>query len=242
MSEELREMIDRDDPSACGPMSKAAAAEDEDDGLHDRPDEMPAGAALRPCREPSVEALTGLLQRVARQDEAAFGELYDATVGRVHGMALRILSNPQAAEEATEDAYFQIWRQAPRFDPTRGRPLAWMLTIVRSRALDQLRRADDALLHPDPAGLLAPESDPAAEPAALTIEHEARTGLHQALYLLDPVPRQMIALAFFRGLTHEELAAHAGLPLGTVKSHIRRALGVLRQALEAHPATTRSET
>ena len=82
MFEELREMIDRDDPSACGPMSKAAAAEDEDDGLHDRPDEMPAGAALRSCREPSVEALTGLLQRVARQDEAAFGELYDATVVR----------------------------------------------------------------------------------------------------------------------------------------------------------------
>ena len=241
MFEEAREVIDSDDRSVHGPMSEAGAA-DGDDEPHDIPGEMPAGAALHPCREPSVEVLAGLLQRIARQDEAAFGELYDATVGRIHGMALRILRNPQAAEEATEDAFFQIWRQAPRFDPTRGRPLAWMLTIVRSRALDQLRRADDAILHPDPAGLVGPESGPAAEPAALVIELETRTTLHQALYQLDPVPRQMIALAFFRGLTHEELAAHAGLPIGTVKSHIRRALGVLRQALEAHPATTRSET
>lgn len=239
--EERCELIDGDGPSAHEAVSDETPA-DGDDAPAALQHELPAARTARLSCEPRLEALVGLLERVARQDEAALGELYDLTVGRIHGLALRILRDRQAAEEATEDAYFQIWRQAPRFDPARGRPLAWMLTIARSRALDQLRRVDAALPHPDPAELLAFEADPAAEPAAQAIARQTHQTLRRALALLDPTPRQLVALAFFRGLTHEELAAHAGLPLGTVKSHIRRALGVLRKALEAGAETNRSET
>ena len=176
-------------------------------------------------------ALSALLTRIAGGDEAALEALYDATSSRVHGLVLRILRNPAAAEEVTGDVFFQVWRQAPRFDPARGQPLAWILTIARSRALDQLRRDDPALLHPEPATLLDAEPHDEAGPQDLLGACQDNAVLHRALAALDPLPRQLIALVFFRGLTHEEVAAHAGLPLGTVKSHVRRALLNLRGAL-----------
>lgn len=192
--------------------------------------------------EPDAEALAALLGRIARQEEAALEALYEATVGRVHGLALRILRDPQAAEEVTEDVFFQVWRQAGRYDPARGRPLGWLLTLARSRALDQARRRDEAVCHPDPETLHGEEAGggfdscgahDARDPQDLLAATEAHRSLHRALAALEPVPRQMVALAFFRGLTHEEIAAQADLPLGTVKSHIRRALAALRGALAA---------
>jgi RNA polymerase sigma factor (sigma-70 family) len=190
--------------------------------------------------EPDAEALAALITRIARQDEGALGELYDATVGRVYGLALRILRDEQGAEEVAEEVFFQVWRQAGRYDAARGRPLGWLLNLARSRALDQLRRRDEALSHPDPTTLHAEEAGAELElfdgresrdPQDLLAATEARRGLHRALAALEPVPRQMVALAFFRGLTHEEIAACTELPLGTVKSHIRRALTALRAAL-----------
>ena len=97
--------------------------------------------------------LRALIARVAGHDEAALGELYDLTHGRVHGIALRITRRREVAEEVTEDAYWQVWRQALRFDPARGNAMAWLLTIARSRALDTLRRADPAEVHPEPETL-----------------------------------------------------------------------------------------
>jgi len=134
----------------------------------------------------------------------------------------------------TEDVYFQVWRQASRYDPARGRPLGWLLTLARSRALDQLRRRDEAVCHPEPETLHHEEPGgefDASDPLDLLAATRAHRSLHQALEALEPVPRQMVALAFFRGLSHEEIASHTALPLGTVKSHIRRALAVLRTAL-----------
>jgi RNA polymerase sigma-70 factor, ECF subfamily len=184
--------------------------------------------------EPTPEALTALLERIARQDEGALEALYEATAGRVYGMALRILRNAENAEEATEEVFFQVWRQAARFDPARGRPLGWLLTLARSRALDQLRRRDEAVSHPEPETLHPEEPEGEADsrdPQDLLAATRAYRSLHLALAALEPLPRQMVALAFFRGLTHEEIANHTALPLGTVKSHIRRALAVLRAAL-----------
>lgn len=190
--------------------------------------------------EPDAEALAALIARIARQDEDALGALYDATVGRVYGMALRILRDEQGAEEVAEEVFFQVWRQAGRYDPARGRPLGWLLNLARSRALDQVRRRDPALSHPDPTTLHGEEAGgevdifdgrEARDPQDLLAATEAHRGLHRALATLEPVPRQMVALAFFRGLTHEEIAASTDLPLGTVKSHIRRALTALRAAL-----------
>jgi RNA polymerase sigma-70 factor, ECF subfamily len=190
--------------------------------------------------EPDAGALAALIARIARQDEHALAELYDATVSRVYGMALRILRDEQGAEEVAEDVFFQVWRQAGRYDPARGRPLGWLLNLARSRALDQLRRRDEALSHPDPTSLHGEEAGgdldifdgrETRDPQDLLAATEAHRSLHLALAALEPLPRQMIALAFFRGLTHEEIAGHTALPLGTVKSHIRRALAVLRAAL-----------
>jgi len=195
------------------------------------PTRAPASARTR--AEPEAAALAALLGRVGGGDEDAFAELYDATVGHVHGMALRILRETRSAEEVTEDAFFQVWREARRFDPARGRPLAWILTIARSRALDHLRRRDPAQSHPDPDSLLDAEPAAAGGPQDLLAASRDSGHVHQALAALDPVPRQMIALAFFRGYTHEEIAVHADLPIGTVKSHIRRALAALRGMLAA---------
>lgn len=192
-----------------------------------------AGAPPGPSAEPDAgEArLRALIARVAGQDEAALGELYDLTHGRVHGIALRITRRREVAEEVTEDAYWQVWRQALRFDPARGNALAWLLTIARSRALDTLRRADPAEMHPEPQTLAETALAPDGDPQDLLAATQRDRALHAALATLDALPRQLLALAFFRGLTHEEIAAQTALPLGTVKSHIRRALAALKGAL-----------
>jgi RNA polymerase sigma-70 factor (ECF subfamily) len=106
-----------------------------------------------------------------------------------------------------------------------------LLTLARSRALDHLRRADPAQAHPEPETLIAETPADDTNPAELMSAAQSEQCLNAALQSLDAQPRQLIALAFYRGLTHEEIAAQTHLPLGTVKSHIRRALAVLRTHL-----------
>ena len=196
----------------------------------------PASAApVRGVHTPAPTAselqLQGWIAQVIRQDQTAFNALYEASVGRVYGLALRITRNAALAEEVGEDTFWQIWREAPRFDATRGAAMAWILTIARSRALDSLRARDPAELSEDPASLLSPEGAPNASPLDLLNATQTDHALHEALAQLDAEPRQLIALAFFRGLTHGEIATHTGLPLGTVKSHIRRGLLTLKSLL-----------
>lgn len=164
-------------------------------------------------------------------DEQAFVALYDATIGRVFGLALRITRNTQSAEEVTEDVYWQVWREAPRFESARGNALGWLLTIARSRAIDNLRSRDEAVSHPSPETLFAIASDSIDDPLNLLDATQRSVALHAALMTLDSLPRQLLALAFFRGLTHDDIAAQMSLPLGTVKSNIRRALIALRSGL-----------
>lgn len=189
------------------------------------------GAGQDARRDAEADEMVRLLERIRGQDDAALGRLYDLTLGRVYGLVLRIVRDPMCAEEVAEDVYFAVWQNASRYDPSRGRPLAWLLVMARSRALDALRRRDEALSHPEPVTLL--EIEPTSDEQAPDLIDVARGNarLHEAIGGLDPVPRQMVALAFFRGLTHEEIATQAQLPLGTVKSHIRRALASLRSAL-----------
>jgi RNA polymerase sigma factor (sigma-70 family) len=181
--------------------------------------------------DPDEPRLRGWIAAVAYKDEQALGKLYDATLGRVYGLALRITRNSQAAEEVAGEVYWQVWRQALRFDAARGNAMTWLLTITRSRALDSLRRADDADAHPEPATLLAAGDSSDNDPQDLLSAAQRDHALHAALETLDALPRQLLALAYFRGLTHEEIAAQTSLPLGTVKTHIRRALTRLRNWL-----------
>lgn len=185
-----------------------------------------------PCAPAVGEAqLAAWIERIAVHDERALGALYDATLSRVYGLVLRIVRRTGLAEEVVEDTYFQVWRQAVRFDPQRGRALTWLLGMARSRAIDALRR--EARFEADSL-----DGDDAAEPEGasgavdeLLAVAQDHAELHRALLTLGPQPRQLVALAFFRGLSHEEIATQTSLPLGTVKSQIRRALIALREVL-----------
>ena len=175
--------------------------------------------------------LCALVARVSRADQKALAELYDATVSRVYGMARGITRNLQCAEEVTEDVYWQVWRQALRFDRRRGPVMAWLLTLARSRALDHLRRGNGVTAHALPDTLDQEPADPDINPSHLVATAERDRTLLDALNQLEPLPRQLLSLAFYRGLTHDEIAQQTRLPLGTVKSNIRRALAAMRELL-----------
>lgn len=207
--------------------------EDDRDELATPGDAGGADSVPRYARMATEVELMDRLQRVVDRDEAALAFLYEAMAGRVYGLALRITRRAQTAEEVVEDTFWQVWRQAPRFDPERGSAAAWIMTMARSRALDALRRAGSEESLTDDADERPAEDD---GPEDLVAATEAGCRVRQALQGLDPLPRQLVALAFFRGFSHEEIAVHTGLPLGTVKSHIRRALGRLKEQLLPGPA------
>ena len=185
----------------------------------------PSGASAG--AEPS---LAGLLQRSARGDRAAFAELYDATAARVHGLALRVVRDPAQAEEVTQEAFLEIWRTASRFDPDRGSPVSWVLTIAHRKAVDRVRSAEassrrEATYH-HRSQAIAHDSTADAAQASL----EARR-VRAALAQLTEVQREAIELAYFGGYTHTEVAALLDLPVGTAKTRIRDGLIRLRDTI-----------
>ncbi len=176
-----------------------------------------------------------LVDRIARRDEDALAKLYALLIGRVYGLALRMTRDTGLAEEIAEDVFWQVWRQAPRFDSRRGSAITWVMTIAHSRALDALRSVLPLQLEPDMTFLANAANEDQGDcdqPQDLLAATQRQHCVHRALADLEPLPRQLVALAFFRGLTHEEISTHTCLPLGTVKSHLRRALARLRQVLE----------
>lgn len=236
----MPEFTDPIRPSPATVLPPSLLDDDEEHGHAEAAEEAPRAAFVpSPVDEGQLQAW---LARVVRQDEAALAALYRATASRVHGLALRVLRHAQLAEEVVEDTYWQVWRQAPRYDAARGPALAWLLTIARSRALDALRAhrrsaaqtvSADSLGEALDGACAAAHQPPRDDPEDWLDALQAGAGVQAAMAALDALPRQLIALAFFRGLTHEEIAEQAGLPLGTVKSHIRRALALLRERLGA---------
>lgn len=178
-----------------------------------------------------------MITSIAHKNEAALGTFYDTTISRVYAVALRITRRAEAAEEVASDVYLQVWQQAGRFDTSRGRVLAWLLTICRSRALDYLRRRDKAEAHPEPETLRPDLQIDENDPQDLLLTMESSNTVYAALESLAPNQRQLIALAFFKGLSHHEISDYTGMPLGTVKSHLRKALSVLHEVLGGDPAT-----
>ena len=183
--------------------------------------------------QPPDRGWVALIERTARGDTAALAALYDATAPAVYGLALRILGDRGAAEEVTVDAFMQCWRQARSYDPTRSGPLAWLLVIVRSRAIDRLRAGSSARLRTEPfrAALgVASDAPGPEEEAAVSQRRQLVTG---ALARLGSEQRQVIELAYFRGLSHVEIAEALAQPLGTVKTRIRLGMLALHKALGA---------
>jgi RNA polymerase sigma-70 factor (ECF subfamily) len=186
---------------------------------------------LPPLQSDSTPDLAVVMAGVAAGEQRALERFYRMTIGKVFGLALRIVRNHASAEEVAEDVYVQVWHGAATYDPQRGTPLGWALTICRSRALDSLRRADKAIVDPDPTERLDAVTQLMPGLQDLLQASQEHAALHAALTRLLPVQRQILGLAFFRGLTHLEIAATAYMPLGTIKSHIRRALVALRVEL-----------
>ena len=175
--------------------------------------------------------LSGLIQRMSGGDEAALGRFYDLTLPRVYGLALKITRRRDLAEEACIETYWQSWREAARFDALRGHPLAWLMVMTRSRALDTLRRLDHVSYCAEPEQYLQGSICPDGSPLDQLLLGERASTLQQALATLSPIQRQMVALAFYQDLSHQEISDHTGLPLGTVKSHLKRAQDSLRGVL-----------
>lgn len=180
---------------------------------------------------PPGEGVADLVARMAQGDEQALGDFYDHALGKAHALALRIVHQPDAAEEVVEDAFYQAWRQAARYDAGRGSPLAWLLTMVRSRALDWLRRRDDTQTNGDRLEFETRIGVEEKGPEEILAAVERSSAVHAALLELSPQARQLVALAFFRGLTHAEIAASCQMPLGTVKTVLRRACAQMSEHL-----------
>ncbi len=173
------------------------------------------------------------LKGIARHEQSALASFYDLTVNRVYAVALRIVRRIDLAEEVVSDVYLQVWRDAHRYDTERGRVLGWLVIIARSRALDLLRRQDEAFSHPEPYDLVAEPESNQHGPEDFLDAAQKEGAVHAALFRLSPLQRQLLSQAFFRGLSHQEIAEQSHMPLGTVKTHIRRALSELRKLLGA---------
>jgi RNA polymerase sigma-70 factor (ECF subfamily) len=180
-----------------------------------------------------ADELRELIARAAGGDELALTALYDGTSSLVHGLALRILGEQQAAEEVTVDVYLQVWRQAERYDPSRGAALGWLLTIARSRAIDRLRSHAMRRDRRETDAAIRLRTDPvvASGPDEAVSARERRHAVQRALMHLPPEERGTIELAYYQGLSHSEIAARQGTALGTVKTRIRLGMVRLRQEL-----------
>ncbi len=175
-------------------------------------------------------ALAAALVRVAEQDRAALQEVYRRTSRKLFGICLRIFGERADAEDAMQEVYLTIWHRAGSFDPARGNPITWLATLTRNRAIDILRASGRRPTAPIELADNVADDTPNAEALLLAHGDDARV-----LGCIDTLARSdatMIRTAFFEGATYAELASRVALPLGTVKSRIRRALLKLRGCLE----------
>jgi RNA polymerase sigma-70 factor (ECF subfamily) len=174
-----------------------------------------------------------LIRGAAGGDQNALAALYDATNRMVYGLLLRILADASAAEEVLLDVYEQVWRQAAQYSRERGSPLAWITTIARSRAIDRLRRSRREQQHTEPLeGIVATAHAGGTSADELVMEGEVRAVVRKALDSLTPEQREVIELAYYKGMSHSEIAAARNLPLGTVKTRTRLGLMRLRELLK----------
>lgn len=187
-------------------------------------------AAGRDERVRRDAVLAGLLGEVAAGQATAFEAFYDATLGYARALARRMVK-PTDLDDLLADAYFQAWREAARFDAERGSAVTWLLTLVRSRALDLLRRQRASHEVEADADTLPETASESPGPEDLLDGTQAGTRLHAALAQLSHNERWVLGLACYAELTHREIGEQTGLPLGTVKSLILRAQAKLRDQL-----------
>ena len=178
----------------------------------------------------AADALPTLMSRIAQGDRAALKQLYDATSAKLFGVALRILSDREEAEDVLQEVYLTVWRRADRFDASRAGVMTWVATIARNRAIDRLRARGPLARADQIEGLEIADGQPGAE--ALVAAGQDASRLQGCLSELDDRTAGVIRTAFFEGVTYEALAHRLDTPLGTVKSWVRRGLARLKGCLE----------
>jgi RNA polymerase sigma-70 factor (ECF subfamily) len=181
--------------------------------------------------ETAFDPLATLVEGMCAGNEGALEAVYEATVGNLYALASAILRNTHDAEDVVCATYAQAWENASRFDQARGSTLGWLLMICRSRALDLLRRRRTQTQSLSGAWLDSQDADEVGADDLISLMQQ-RSRVHEALAQLTTERRHLVSLAFLRDLTHQEIAAATGMPLGTVKSHLRRAFAQLREYLE----------
>ncbi len=177
------------------------------------------------------DELAALLGDAGQGDKAAFRQVYDATSAKLLGVCLRILADRQLAEDVLQETYLTVWRKADSFDATRASPITWLVTIARNRSIDRLRSAAPLRrAAPVDAAEALPDGAPLASDLVERGQEVVR--LNVCLETLEDKVRGAIRTAFMEGVTYDALAARENVPLGTMKSWIRRGLLRLRTCLE----------
>jgi RNA polymerase sigma factor (sigma-70 family) len=202
--------------------------------LRGNPDSFQRLAVSIDVKPPDPQQLKTWLQAASKRDAAAFRSLYDATSPKLFGFALRILHKRELAEEILQESFVAIWNNAANYQSHLAAPMTWMATIVRNKAFDHLRRSDVAVeidAEQFDSEVMNALQDPQATPIeALQMSGDAKA-LAWCMSALEGVHRQVVALAFYHDLSHSEVAEHMKLPVGTVKTWIRRSLDKLRTCL-----------
>lgn len=182
-----------------------------------------------------LDDLPTLLSRVALRDRVAFERLYRATCAHLLSVAFRILNNRDRAEEVLQDAFMNVWHSASSYNPVVATPMTWLINIVRHKAIDALRsgkaeRGATVVLDED---ALAVAGDAAQEPHRLLADSLARARIDACMSALTASQRQALALAYYRGMVHTEIAVALNAPLGTAKAWVRRGLDKLKECLQS---------
>ena len=174
-----------------------------------------------------------LLQQIGKGDRRSFEQLYDRFSGVLFSTAYRVLNNQEAAEDVLQDVFVQIWEKAPLYDPLRGKPLTWAVTLTRNKSIDRLRstqRRNRLRDEVEQESLSFEQFDDKSSVDAVDAMEKGAM-VRAAIAKLSPDQRQAIELAFFSGLTQTEIAERLGEPLGTIKARIRRGMMKLKDVI-----------
>jgi RNA polymerase sigma-70 factor (ECF subfamily) len=177
----------------------------------------------------SRDDLVKALADTARGDKAAFEMLYAATSLKLYGIVVRILGQRALADEILQEVYVRVWQRAGEFDPATGSPITWLTTIARNRALDEAKRKTMRSFEDHPEVLELPGDD---DPLENHSRNEDRRRLQACLDSLEPDKKEIVLLAYYYGLTREEIARRTGRPAATVKTWLRRTLAQLKSCLD----------
>ncbi len=204
--------------------------------VRDTPEAAPVAGLPHnaPMSDQPDDILIALIDRIARRDETALKALYDLASSKLYGLSLRVVGKHEWAEDVLQETFLQIWRSAGDYRASLSPPMAWLGLIVRSRSLDALRRrtAERAHLTDEIDDVMADTmAGDSPNPMDVSLASQQAWALHQCLGQLENRQREVVSLAYLRDLSHSELAEQLKLPLGTVKTWIRRGLEQLRTCM-----------